>query len=173
MAGSSLDAVRVKNLRQELPALELELKTLAKHCALLNESAASWQQLPRALLDTQIELAGRATKLLERLARLDAEARTLRARGGGAPPQRITPRQPQRFQTTADLSASVKRAKRAAAEFDRSFKSFGATVSSMMNDPLRAAELADPVTPLAKMIGDVGTIADIVLGIVEWAKRKR
>jgi hypothetical protein len=46
-------------------------------------------------------------------------------------------------------------------------------VNQMMNDPLRAAELADPVTPLAKMIGDVGTIAEIVLGIVEWAKRKR
>ncbi len=171
MPQSSLDAVRLRNLRQQLPALELELKTLAKHCALLNESAAAWQQVPRALLDTQNELAARAARLIERLATLEAEAKSVRAKGSS--PKRNAMRRPVQFQTTADLPAGVKRAKRAAAEFDRSFRAFATTVNVLMNDPLRAAELADPVTPLAKLIGDVGTIADIALGIVEWAKRKR
>ena len=43
----------------------------------------------------------------------------------------------------------------------------------MMNDPMRAAAAVDPTTPIAQVIDQVGTIWEIVQGIVEWSKRKR
>lgn len=172
MAAKSLDAARLRKVRQQLPVIEAQLRGLASHCSVMNESAASWKLVPRALLDLQVSIHKDAIALLDRLARLEAEAGALRARGG-APPKRLVPGQRVRFQTTADLPASIKRAKRAAGEFDRNFKQFGAKVDLMMNDPTRYSDPAEPLTLLAKVIDGVTTIAEIVAGIVELSKRKK
>jgi hypothetical protein len=172
MARTALDDARLRNLRKELPAIEAELRGLAKHCGMLSDSAASWQQVPRTLLDVQIQVVTQATRLLKRLGELEAEARAIQAKGKGPPPQQRSPRQPMRFQTSADVPPAVRRAKQAATEFDRSFGRFRKTVDEMMNDPLRAADLLEP-TGLAKVISDVGTVAELALSLVEWLKRKR
>ncbi|MBM4383544.1 MAG: hypothetical protein FJ091_09265 [Deltaproteobacteria bacterium] len=168
-----VDQVRLQNVRKRLPAIEAQLGALAGHCRMLNDSAASWQQVPSALLDVQVDVAGQAKKLLDSLAKLESEASALRATGIGRPPRKISPGRPASFQSTADLPAGVKRAKQAAASFDRSFREFRKTVDNMMNDPMRAAAAVDPVTPIAQVIDQVGTIWEIVQGIVEWSKRKR
>ena len=171
MARSSLDAVRLQNLRKRLPAIEAELGALASHCGMLKESASAWAQAPDALLGEQIKIGERATQLIKQLIALESEARAVRSKGKGPPPSQRSPRQPLRFQTTADIPPAIQKAKQAATAFDRNFRGFTSTVNGMMNDPLRAADLLDP-TGIAKVIGDLGLVADLYRALVEWRKRR-
>ena len=47
MAGKLVDAARLRSVRQQLPAIEADLRALARECAVLNESADSWKLVPR------------------------------------------------------------------------------------------------------------------------------
>lgn len=171
MARSNLDAVRLQNLRKRLPAIEAELRALGSHCGMLKDSASSWAQAPDALLSEQIKIGGRATQLIKQLIALESEARAVRAKGTGPPPSQRSPRQPLHFQTTADIPPAIQKAKKAAANFDGNFRAFTSTVNAMMNDPLRAADLLDP-TGIAKVIGDLGLVAELYRALIAWRKRK-
>ena len=172
MAQSNVDAVRLQNLRKQLPAIEAELRALASHCGMLKGSASAWAQAPDALLGEQIKIGERAAQLIKQLIALENEARAVRSKGKGPPPSQRSPSQPLRFQTTADIPPSIQKAKKAAGDFDRNFRAFTSTVNAMMNDPLRAANLLDP-TGLAKVIGDLGLVAELYRALVEWRKRKK
>ena len=171
MAQSNLDAVRLQNLRKRLPAIEAELRALGSHCGMLKDSASAWAQAPDALLGEQIKIGERATQLIKQLIALESEARAVRSKGKGPPPSQRSPTRPLSFQTTADIPPAIKRAKQAATAFDRNFRGFTSTVNEMMTDPLRAADLLDP-TGIAKVIGDLGLVAELYRALVEWRKRK-